>query len=131
MTSLLFIYVPCFKHRNIKNNSISGVKQPCTMYTDMSKKSNDRLHDPALQVTTWDHATYPSTFLTSVCGPTCSSIIEVEKELVNVLSLCTFVGASSNFLFSRPLGGSTWAITFYRYFKGILDIESLKYRRSL
>ena len=32
--------------------------------TGMSKKSKDRLRDPALQVTMWDHATYPSTFLT-------------------------------------------------------------------
>ena len=34
----------------------------------MSKKSKDRLRDPTLQVTTRDHATYPSNFVgISVC----------------------------------------------------------------
>ena len=33
-----------------------------TSTTDMSKKSKDMLRDPALLVTTWDHATYPVTF---------------------------------------------------------------------
>ena len=30
--------------------------------TDMSKNSKDRLRNPAYQLTTWDHTTYPSTF---------------------------------------------------------------------
>ena len=33
----------------------------------MTKKSTDRLRDPALYLTMRDHATYPSTFLTYLC----------------------------------------------------------------
>ena len=32
--------------------------------TDMSKTLKDRLRDPTLLLTKWDHATYPSIFLT-------------------------------------------------------------------
>ena len=33
-------------------------------FTDMSKKLKDKLRDPVLQLRPWDHATYPSNFLT-------------------------------------------------------------------
>ena len=44
------------------SSAMNAVKMDCTC-TDMSKKSKDRWHDPALLVAMRDHATYPSTFL--------------------------------------------------------------------
>ena len=47
--------------RELKPLESSRLKFVCT---DMSKKSKDRLRDPALYVTMRNHATYPSNFFT-------------------------------------------------------------------
>ena len=44
----------------------------------MSKKSKDRLRDPALKLNMRDHATYPLTFLTYLYFVSC--IIQLSKK---------------------------------------------------
>ena len=63
---VLFTQTICVDFDEIvaRNEALSCFGECPHLCTDMSKKSKDRLRDPALKVTMRDHATYPLTFLT-------------------------------------------------------------------
>ena len=60
-------------------------------FIDMSKKLKDKLHDPVLQLKPWDHATYPSNFLTYLYN------IQIWQICTAFLSSCESMSTKGTF----------------------------------
>ena len=81
----------------------------------MSKKSKDRLRDPALQVTARDHATYPSTFFTctdvrylSIIFIHCISDFQVPDTVSKLQSQLPIERAQMRVRLTFPVTSNKW-----------------------